>query len=99
MGISKKRSYARKRIETENKQQSNSNRIVERESIPDTPFQAIKLDEKWFLVTGKYRLSTLYDSYQEAYDAVKKPTWEMITCVMETVIDAVNEHNKNLKTN
>ena len=43
--------------------------------IENTPFQAVKVMEKWFMALGKYRLTGLMDSKEQIEIEAKSPEW------------------------
>lgn len=64
--------------------------------IEDTPFAVVEYDEQYFLAFGRYRLTGLYDSYEEAEALAKSTDWEVLLRVMyavarEVLLDRAND--------
>lgn len=60
--------------------------LLEKVEIEGTPFTAIKLDAKWFLTMGKYRISELYDTLQEVQQDAQDASWMRIMTIMNIMI-------------
>lgn len=77
-------------------QQNNndSSELVEKKEIPETPFTAVRLGDKWFLTMGKYRLTSgLHGSYEEIFDEAMNTSWNRILQIMQIMIEE-NEQEK-----
>lgn len=81
-------------IETEEKQIEN-NEIIEVIEIKNTPFTAIKEENKWFITMGKYRLTNQLKSLEECKKAIKKDPW---TIIMQVCLIMIKEDKKNSLT-
>lgn len=73
------------------KQNSTSNQLVEKIEIENTPFTAVRIDDKWFLTMGKYRLTPPLPNKKEALAAGVDESWWRI---MQVVNVMINEHEK-----
>jgi len=67
--------------------QSNNNELVEVIDIQETPFTARKFEDVWIVTVGKYKLSPNLQTYEECQEFVKNPTWDMITALIQTLIE------------
>lgn len=71
--------------------------LLQQEQIEGTPFTAVRLDDKWFLTMGKYRLSEPTKTFEEVLEEAKDASWFRIMQLIQIMIE---EHEKNkLKTN
>lgn len=67
---------------------SNSNsKLVEREEIKNTPFTAVKFEDKWFLTMGKYRLTDGLASKEDVINEAKDASWFRIMQIIQIMID------------
>lgn len=71
----------------ENNNELNSEQIIEREEVEDTPFMIVKQDEKWFVTLGKYRLTSALDSKEKAREEANKKGWTQIMQVVGIMIE------------
>lgn len=63
--------------------------------IEDTPFSAVRIENKYFLAMGKYRLTDLVDTYQEIEQNVHNITWNRLTQVIAIICDEEISKAKN----
>lgn len=73
-------------------------RIIERFPQEGTPFDIIKLDNKYMLYLGKYRLTEPLETYEEARKEVKDTSWIRIMQIIQAMIEE-NEYGKEVKQN
>lgn len=53
--------------------------LIERVEIKNTPFKAVRYDNKWLLTMGKYRLSSIdLESYDEVIKYLDENKWKII---------------------
>lgn len=76
-----------------------SSEIVETHQVENTLFVVRKLDDKWFVTLGQYKMSPIVNSKEEALAFLQPITWDMIMKVMNvmatlTINDVVNNFNK-----
>ena len=64
---------------------SDDRKLKEVKEIQGTPFAAVKFEDKWFLVIGNYRISELFDTYEEVVEDSKDASWDRLISVMEIV--------------
>ena len=56
--------------------------------VEGTPIAILSSDKGHFGVIGKNRVTEIYQTYEECYITCKSSaTWEMITSLIETIID------------
>ena len=78
---------------TPNNPSSTTDQLVEQIPIQDTPFTAVRLDKKWFLAIGKYRLTEPTDKYEAVEAEVVNSTWDLLARVINVfTIEAINDH-------
>jgi len=66
---------------------SNSNeQLHEVTAVEDTPFHIVKMDEKYFLALGKYRLTQLFDKFEDVETEVVNSSWELLFRVISVVV-------------
>jgi len=65
---------------------SNS-QLIEQKIIEGTPFNINKVNDKWFLALGKYRLTELLETEEEAREEAKDASWFRIMQVIQIVIN------------
>lgn len=78
-----------------NNNESNSNELIERVPIEDTPFTAIRYDNKWFLTMGKYRLTEPTDSLEQIQEDAQRADWARVMQIMQIMIDENNTAQKH----
>lgn len=79
----------------EGQDNNNSNsELVEKINIKDTPFTAVRLDDKWFLTLGKYRLTDPVQTFDEVEAQAYETTWTRIMSIMQIMIDENEEKKK-----
>ncbi|AXH73042.1 MAG: hypothetical protein [Microviridae sp.] len=71
-----------------------SKRLFEQTKIHNTPFTAVKMDDKWFLTMGKYRLTNTLTSLKECEAEATDTSWERIMQIIQIMI----EENKTDET-
>lgn len=54
--------------------------------IDGTPFNAVKVQEKWFITLGKYKISENFDTYEEAINDSQNTDWIRIMTIMNIII-------------
>ena len=59
------------------------------EVVEGTPFTVVKVDDQYFLALGKYRLSELLDSEEEAKEEINDLSWNRLLSVMYAVANEV----------
>lgn len=69
-------------------------KIIENNKIEGTPFNAVKTSEnnKYYIVCGKTRMLTDYEKLEEVIKHYKKPTFENITFLIESVINYIKQN-------
>lgn len=77
--------------------QDSSRQLVEKIEIENTPFTAIRVDEKWFITMGKYRLTEPIDNKEEALAAGIDESWWRIMSVIKAMILQHEEDKEKLK--
>lgn len=80
--------------------ETKNTQLKEVEPIEGTPFTAVKIEEKWFLSFGQYRLSEMLESKEECIDNSKDTSWERLMTIMNIVIencDKTQETERRLK--
>lgn len=68
------------------KREPPQNEMVESIPLEDTPFTAIRMDDKWFLTLGKYRLSEPVKTFDEVTENAKDASWMRIMQIMRIMI-------------
>jgi len=91
-----KKSLSSDTMDQEHSSSSNSNQLVERIPIEDTPFTAIKCDNQWFLTMGKYRLTEPMPSLDEVTQDAQRADWTRVMQIIQIMIDE-NEAKRNNK--
>lgn len=76
------------------KQNSKSRELVEQIAIEDTPFTAVRLEDKWFLTLGKYRLTEPMKTKYEVMESAKDASWGRIMQVIQIMIEQNKEEVK-----
>jgi len=57
--------------------------------IDGTPFAVVKAEDKYFLVTGNYKVSKNFRSQAGALEDINNITWDKITAVAYTVANDI----------
>ena len=68
--------------------------------IKETPFRLVRIETKWTVQTGMYRMSEqLFDSWQEALEDGKRITWGKISQLIYIMIQGRHQFNGLPKDN
>lgn len=78
-------------VENTDNSKSDYNELVEHKPIGDTPFMAVRVEDKWIIRCGKYKLEKGHDSFEEVEEYVNNNLWEMIGVFVTTVVEWNNE--------
>ena len=89
--LSKKRSFAKEQINDTNNELNSNSELKETRQIPDSPFKAMRYDNKWIVTIGRYRATEPLNSYEECENAVYNPNWNILSCAMMAIIEATNK--------
>lgn len=88
-------------VEETDKQNSSNDQLVEHIAIRTdqgkTPFTASRMEDKWFITIGKYRVPNHFTSYDELVDHVENNLWEMVGLFITVVVEENNQINKEQK--
>ena len=71
-----------------------SEQLTEIIPIEETPFTAVRVQDKYFLALGKYRLTELLDTYEEIREQTETITWTMLLAVMTIIAREETEEAK-----
>lgn len=82
-------------VDSMDKKNSNSEELVTRKEIENTPFVVVGTEHGYFGVLGKYRLTEPMETEEEAEKATKEITWNRIVQVMMLVSEEMKELNIN----
>ena len=89
--------------ETDKQNSSDDRQLVEMHRIANTPFTAVKANDEWFLIMGKYRLSEKLESKEACEEMVKDTSWDMLMRIMHIIVEdyhqqkeAINKMTANL---
>lgn len=74
-----------------------SEELIKRTEVHDSPFTIIGIDGKYFGSMGKYRITESYDTEDEAYGVTEKITWNRIVQVIAIMLDKQEELANFLK--
>ncbi|AXH76973.1 MAG: hypothetical protein [Microviridae sp.] len=69
-----------------NMDSSKNEKLYESTPIQDTPFQVVKMQEKYFLALGKYRLTDLMDTFEAVEQEVINSTWDLLFRVISVAV-------------
>lgn len=86
-------------VEEQIKSNSSTTELTEVIPIQDTPFAAVRIESKYFLAMGKYRLTELYDTYEELNNDITNITWNRLTQVIAIIcMEEIEKHTKATTT-
>lgn len=91
----------RRKENIERIEKGDTKQLLEQHRIANTPFTAVKFEDKWFLTMGKYRLTEPLKSKHECEQEAKDASWNRLMAIMKIVImehEAEKELVSNLKT-
>lgn len=74
-------------IASMNTDKSDSTSMIEREMIENTPFQAVKIENHWFVCWGEYQISGPYEDKEDCLEALQEKPYEIMTVVCIAVMD------------
>lgn len=70
------------------KENSSTKQLIEYIPIEDSPFTAVRKEEEWFLMMGRYRLNnTPFKTLKEVKEDAKDASWHRIMQVVGVMID------------
>jgi len=69
-----------------NTDSSQNEKLYDTTPIQDTPFHVVKMQEKYFLARGKYRLTDLKDTFEEVEQEVVNSTWDLLFRVISVAV-------------
>lgn len=81
------------KLNTTDKQPSNSDRLIEIIEIPETPFAIVKEGETYTVVLGEYKLSQPFNTEEEARTDAERKDWGRWMQVMHVMV----EKNEKIK--
>ena len=55
-------------------------------NVPNTPFQVINAEDKYFVCLGNYRISEMFNTIQEAIEDAQKIDWNRIITIITIAI-------------
>lgn len=64
---------------------STTDQILEQKPIEGTPFHTVRMDNKYFLAIGKYRLTEPTENEEDAIEASQTMTWNRLIAVMAII--------------
>lgn len=76
--------------------------LITQKQIKDTPFTAVKVDNKYFLTCGKYRVSAVFGSFEECEEDAKDTSWNRLSQVIMAIAEGTIQNylnNQNKKDN
>ena len=68
--------------------------LVKRYEIENTPFVIVYLDNVYFGTIGQYKITTDYETREEAEEATTKLTWNNITNLIILLNELLNNKTK-----
>jgi len=81
--------------EANNTTRKEATELVQKQPIEGTPFVLVRKEDKFFLVMGKYRVSPVLESEQDAKDYVFTNTWNLIATVAGIVAEETLQYKVN----
>lgn len=70
-----------------NNSASNSKELIEKHTIPNTPFTVVRQDTEWFVLMGMYRLTEPLKSKKEACAIAARFNWDNLMKVMRVMME------------
>lgn len=70
---------------------NDSSELTEKIEINETPFTAIRIENKWFLTMGKYRITEPLTSKEEVLQDANRSDWNRILQVIGVMIEEYNK--------
>lgn len=71
-----------------------STKLVEVVDIPGTPFNAIKKDERWFVVFGQYKITPEQDTYKACLEILENDQWRVMGSYFIAILQ---EYEKSIR--
>lgn len=65
---------------------SSNSELLEQKEIPETPFKAVRMEDKWFLTLGKYRLTEPMQTFEQISDDAHRADWTRIMQIINIMI-------------
>lgn len=81
-----------------NKSRSESEQLIEQIPVEGTPFTVVKVEDKWFLAMGKYRLTEPMESKAQALGAAEDKSWFRIIQIIMIIIKQDKQDEKDIAT-
>lgn len=73
-------------VEEKSQNSKNSSELKEIIIIEHTPFHAIRMDQKWFLAMGNYRVSDFKSSKDEVLEELDHINWMLIATMCDIFV-------------
>jgi hypothetical protein len=70
-----------------------TNELVKKTELPETPFTIVEIDGKYFGAMGQYRLTEIWDEYETAQAELMMMSWNNILKVVMVVLDLTQKNN------
>lgn len=71
------------------------NEMLNVEKVPETPFTIVSYDDKYFVALGKYKMSDVFRTKEEALENVKDASWDRI---MQVIAVTIEEYDRRRST-
>lgn len=72
--------------------------MVEYQMIEDTPFTAVRFNQKWYLCFGKYRLTNAIDTKEKCIEEAKDTSWERLMAIIKAMLIDHDEEKQLQRT-
>lgn len=73
-------------LELETEPNPKNTELIEKREIENTPFTAVRVNDKWFLGCANFRLTEPMNSYEEVLESTKL-SWHLVTQLISIMIE------------
>lgn len=77
-------------MENQTMEQENAEQLLERHPIENTPFQAVRYEDEWYLLMGKYRLTEGLETLEDVISEAGNTSWNRLLAIMHIMIKEYN---------
>lgn len=71
-----------------------SDTLIEQFHVENTPFIIVKADDKFFVALGRYRITNMLNSKEEAEYLIDNKDWNMLASVISVLSQAIINESK-----
>lgn len=80
------------KLNTTDKKQLTSEELIKRTEVENSPFIIININDEYFGTLGKYRITEIYNNFNDCKNDLEKITWNRITQVIQLIFETLKNN-------